>query len=301
MDKKFSIMKPLFKWAGGKNKMLKHYADIIPKDINAYCEPFFGGGAMFIHILRTYNPTFVKINDLNDNIMWIYRCIKNDYEEFITKIDKLESEYLSLEGPNNQNTTGKGKNKTHCSRWHYFMEVRNEHAFNYKSWSKPKEAATLYFLMKTGFNGIYQLNKNTAGRYGTPPGLMNEKKKVYDRDVVRWWHLALQNVNIVSSDWKEAVENCPENTFFFFDPPYRQSFADYGQGFSDEELLNLIDFADRQKYVMLCNRDDDGWFSNNKKALNFKHIDITYTAGRRKKINDKFEAKKAKEILLYRK
>lgn len=51
---------------------------------------------------------------------------------------------------------------------------------------------------------------------------------------------------------------------------------------------------------MLCNRDDDGWFLEHNKNLSYKHIDIIYTAGRRKKTDTGFEAKKAKEILLFR-
>ena len=104
--------------------------------------------------------------------------------------------------------------------------------------------------MKTGFNGIYQLNKNTNGRYGTPAGLLNQKDKVYDRGVLNWWHNALQNVTIKSGDWKDAVENDP-NGFFFFDPPYRDSFADYGNGFGDEALTSLLDFADAQNFLLL--------------------------------------------------
>lgn len=292
-------MKPLFKWAGGKNKMLKHYFDLMPRHITSYCEPFFGGGAMFINIMNKHNPNHIKINDINHDIMRIYKSIKNNYDEFLSTVNELEASYIKLEGPTPDNTKGKGKDKTHCDRWHFFMDVRNQHAFNYINWSEPKEAATLYFLMKIGFNGIYQLNKSTNGRYGTPPGLMNEKKEIYDRNVIKWWHNALQNAILTSTDWKDAVEECNEETFFFFDPPYRQSFADYGNGFTDEQLLDLINFSDKQKYVMLCNRDDDGWFENNKKTLQSKHIDITYTAGRRKKVEDKFEAKKAREILLY--
>ena len=45
-------MKPLFIWAGGKNKMLKHYKPFMPKEVNTYCEPFFGGGAMYIHVVE---------------------------------------------------------------------------------------------------------------------------------------------------------------------------------------------------------------------------------------------------------
>ena len=49
-------MKPLFIWAGGKNKMLKHYLPIMPKQVDTYVEPFFGGGAMFCHIVQNYQP-----------------------------------------------------------------------------------------------------------------------------------------------------------------------------------------------------------------------------------------------------
>jgi DNA adenine methylase len=125
-------------------------------------------------------------------------------------------------------------------------EVRHQHAYDYESWSKPFESATLYFLMKTGFNGIYQLNQNTNGRYGTPSGLLNQKDTVYDRQVMLWWKNALQNVTITSGDWSTSVNDDP-NGFFFFDPPYRDSFADYGNGFGDDDLLKLIDFCDRQK------------------------------------------------------
>jgi DNA adenine methylase len=154
--------------------------------------------------------------------------------------------------------------------------------------------------MKTGFNGIFQINKNTNGRYGTPSGLLNQKDKVYDRDVVMWWHNALQKTDIFCGDWKDAVENCPEKTFFFFDPPYRESFADYGNGFNDKQLIDLIEFCDKQSSVMMSNRDDADWFAQQKHTLSSANFDIFYTAGRRKKTAEGFNAKKAREILLYR-
>ena len=92
-------MKPLFKWAGGKNKMLRYYLDVMPQQINSYCEPFFGGGAMYIHIVKTHNPSYLKINDINSDIMWIYRSIKDHYTEFTTRLDDLEQSYLQFDIP----------------------------------------------------------------------------------------------------------------------------------------------------------------------------------------------------------
>tara|TARA_Y100000389_G_scaffold54036_1_gene49863 strand:- start:96 stop:965 length:870 start_codon:yes stop_codon:yes gene_type:complete len=277
-------MKPLFMWAGGKNKLIKHYQPYFPVDVENYCEPFFGGGAMFIYVMNTYKPSSATINDVNEDVINIYKSIKSNLPEFLDRLDYLQAQYIP---------------KTKEDRKTYYYEVRHSHAYDYKKWSKPYEAATLYFLMKTGFNGIYQLNNNTNGRYGTPSGLLNQKTTVYDKTVVDWWHNSLQVTNIKNGDWKHACGH-PKETFHFFDPPYRDSFADYGNGFSDRQLIELIKFSDTCDNVMLSNRDDDGWFTDNKMGLDSVHIDVTYTAGRRKKTEDGFKAKKAKEILLYR-
>ena len=60
---------PLFIWAGGKNKMLKHYKPFMPKNVNTYCEPFFGGGAMYVYVLKHYSPNELIINDVNSDIV----------------------------------------------------------------------------------------------------------------------------------------------------------------------------------------------------------------------------------------
>jgi len=277
-------MKPLFIWAGGKTKVLKHYAPFMPTALDTYYEPFFGGGAMFVYVMNTYRPKNVVINDINSDVISIYKAIKTDLTEFQQRLDSLESQYLPL---------------SKDDRKKFYFDLRHLHAWEYQEWSKTFEAATLYFLMKTGFNGIYQLNKNTNGRYGTPAGLLNQKDKVYDRDVLKWWNDALQSVEIKSGDWRDSVTNDP-NGFFFFDPPYRDSFADYGNGFGDDALTDLLDFADEQKKVFVANRADDDWFENQSRSMQVHYFNITYTAGRRKKTDDGFTAKKAREILLYK-
>ena len=259
--------------------MLKHYAPFMPTAFDTYYEPFFGGGAMFVHVMNTYRPKNVVINDINSDVISIYKAIKTNLTEFQQRLDSLESQYLPL---------------SKDDRKKFYFDLRHLHAWEYQEWSKTFEAATLYFLMKTGFNGIYQLNKNTNGRYGTPAGLLNQKDKVYDRDVLKWWNDALQNVEIKSGDWRDAVTNDP-NGFFFFDPPYRDSFADYGNGFGDDALTDLLDFADEQKKVFVANRADDDWFENQSRSMQVHYFNITYTAGRRKKTDDGFAAKKARE------
>jgi DNA adenine methylase len=282
------MSKPLFIWAGGKNKMLKHYLPIMPKQVDTYVEPFFGGGAMFCHIVQNYQPKKLVINDVNADIVRIYNSIKNNLPEFLFKLDSYCNVYLPM-------------NKE--DRKKYYFEVRHEHAYDYDKWSEAEEAATLYFLMKTGFNGIFQINNNTNRRYGTPAGLLNQKDKVYELDVVKWWNQALQNTEVMSGDWKECLKQVPDedNTFVFLDPPYRDSFTSYGQTFGDDEQEKLIKYVRSRKLstAFLCNRDaEDGWFEERLGKLIMDKFPVTYTAGRRKQTEEGFEAKQATEVLI---
>ena len=243
-------MKPLFIWAGGKNKMLKRYKPFMPKNVKTYIEPFFGGGAMFIHVVNHYDPKHLIINDVNNDIVRIYKTIKDDLEKFTHLRDEMSAEYLPLDK---------------AGRKDYYYSLRHKHAYDYAAWDTVKEAAVLYFLMKTGFNGIYQLNINTNNRYGTPSGLLNQKDKVYEKEVVEWWHKNLQNASILSGDWSDAVSysNDEPDQFIFMDPPYRGSFTSYGQEFTDDDQNKLLDFvrSKKQSDVFLCNRDIEDGFS----------------------------------------
>ena len=71
-------MKPLFTWAGGKNKMLKKYAPYLPKTFDKYVEPFLGAGAMFVWAYKQNPNAEFVLNDANESIMQIYQAIKYD-------------------------------------------------------------------------------------------------------------------------------------------------------------------------------------------------------------------------------
>lgn len=290
-------IKPLFIWAGGKNKVIKEYRNtdsLINYQYKNYCEPFFGGGAMLLEVLKkTFISGRIVINDINDGIIRIYKSIKYDVDNFIQEVDGLESIYIPLD---------------YDGRKKLYFDVRYEHAYDYKKWEDKSttEAAYLYFLMKTGFNGIWQVNKNTNGRFGTPAGLLTQSKRVYDKNNVLMWSKILNDkkIEIYCEDWMNCVHRVEDdNTFFFLDPPYRGGFTKYDSGFNDENQIELLDFCKSVKNstVFLCNRDlDDGFFDERKGNLKIRKFNITYTAGRRKKTENGFEAKPAIEVLLYK-
>ena len=282
--------KPLFRWAGGKSRLLKFYeqSEILPIDVDTYVEPFFGGGAMFLYVVGKYNPQRIFINDINPGIISIYQSIKTDVSRFVHHVSVLESQYLPYSKED---------------RKKFYYEVRHDHAYKYQQWSPTQESATLFFLMKTGFNGIWQINQNTNNRYGTPSGLLNETTEVFDRGVVDFWHNALQVATITCGDWSNTANVQGDHVFWFFDPPYRGSITSYGQVFGDDDQKNLLEFAKTvpsDSRVLLCNDDvGDAFFEDNLGDLGILYRDVKHTAGRRKQTDEGFEAKSAREIVIH--
>jgi DNA adenine methylase len=278
-------------WAGGKTRLLKKYKKqgVLPDSFDHYMEPFLGAGAMFIWAYAQ-NPhaTFV-LSDSNESIMAIYTAVKDDCATFMSRLDTLSVQYLPLDKK---------------ARKLFYYDLRQQHAFDYNKWSPTEEAATLYFLMKTGFNGIWQINKNTDGRFGTPSGLLNQKDKVYDKDNVLEWEKALQHCTLMVGDFRETLSAATPNSYVFLDPPYRGSFTQYGVDFDDglqESVIKFLnDLTVKGAYVMMSNRDiGDGFFEARQGRNDITYFDVTYTAGRRKKNEDgTHSAKKAREILM---
>jgi DNA adenine methylase len=290
-------MKPLYIWAGGKNKMIPKYQlnpGIPYSGYDTFVEPFFGGGAMMVHIYQN-NPTVKKfvMNDINPEIVGLYTAIKTDVQNFIIRMDALQAQFLPL-------------NKTDRKKFYYAL--RNEYTLRWTQWNATDEAATLYFLMKTGFNGIWQVNQQSNGRFATPSGLLNQTTKCYDKDNVLEWNVFLQKVDICCGDWAACVDQVEGKAFYFMDPPYRDSFTQYGQTFDDNAHIALIDFCKQADlaghFVFYCNRDaGDNFYTTHQAQLGLSYYNVTYTAGRRKQTKTDagvtHAAKSAQEILLY--
>lgn len=70
----------LFPYIGGKKVLRPHIVPMIPGDISTYVEPFFGGGAVYF-AREKWAPCEV-INDINDDIINLYRVVKQYGEKF---------------------------------------------------------------------------------------------------------------------------------------------------------------------------------------------------------------------------
>lgn len=280
---------PLFMWAGGKRRMIPKYAPHLPDlhKVGAYVEPFLGGGAMFAHVAATRPGIPAVLGEIKPELAGLYRAVKEDPEGLLAALAPYEERWALLADP--------------AARKPYYYELREAY------WGMPEQGvqttALLYFLMKTGFNGIWQTCVASKGRFGTPVGLARQKGPVVSADLVMRWSKALENTEVVAQSYEKT--QVPDGAFVYCDPPYRDSFTSYSGEFGDEDQLALIQWCreisrTRHAEVWLANRDaGDGFFETHAPDATCLKLPIVYTAGRRKKTRQGgYEAKPATEVLL---
>ncbi len=77
-------MKPVLNWSGGKRQILCEIEKYIPKTYKVYYEPFLGGGAVLFHL----QPKNAVVNDINAELMNLYKVIKCDVKTLIADLRK---------------------------------------------------------------------------------------------------------------------------------------------------------------------------------------------------------------------
>ena len=81
MSRKNPFVMPILKWVGGKRQLLDSINPLIP-ECSTYYEPFIGGGA----VLFGRQPNKAVINDSNEELINVYRTIKEEPEELIAAL-----------------------------------------------------------------------------------------------------------------------------------------------------------------------------------------------------------------------
>ena len=91
---KEDTVKPFIKWAGGKSEELPVIKRHLPmQQIRRYIEPFVGGGAVYLGLGRY--PAYV--NDKSEELVDLYRCVRDADEQFFATIDMYEHDFRSID------------------------------------------------------------------------------------------------------------------------------------------------------------------------------------------------------------
>ena len=192
--------------------------------------------------------------------------------------------------------------KTTEDRKKYYYGLRDQYALHPDSMNPVQQAAALYYLLQTGFNGIWQTSENFNFRYATSAGLMTWKHpgRLFDVARLRKFAEFIDTCILMNGDFEKTQAFFGKGNWFYADPPYRRSFAKYNSAgvFSDTDHERLCTFLnDAHKsgcLVAMSNREifpqgwtampftiTDGWFADKfNDDFSCKYHLVKYTAGR---------------------
>ncbi len=252
--------KPFLKWVGGKTQLIEQIKTQLPykatSDNLTYIEPFIGSGAFFFWIIENFpNIEKVVINDINTDLINCYNTIQKEVGNLTDILLKWQKEYYLL---------------GECEELKkvYFYEKRK--LFNTRESDKTKQSALFIFLNRTCFNGLFRVNRKNE--FNVPIGSY-KKPLICNKENLRAVSEVLQRVEILNGDYSETLAYATENTFFYFDPPYKplsetSSFNSYAKDeFNDAEQIRLKDFCTELDTLnhqwILSNSDVKGKDPNN--------------------------------------
>ena len=232
-------MKPLLKWIGGKQKLLHFIFDHIPKKINNYHELFLGGGSVLLELLERQKANEISVQkniyayDSNAILIAFYKQIQKDHNKLYREVLKLKNNWKSEE--------------TDEDKASYYYKVRT--LYNSKKIDIEK-IAMFVFLNKTGFRGLFRLNK--SGKFNVPYGNYKNPKIA---DIDEWEKVSklIKNVRFICIDFEDLfpnffIKNINENDFIYMDPPYvpekKNGFVSYSKdGFTKEKHDKLFEMC----------------------------------------------------------
>jgi len=275
--------KPFLKWAGGKRQLLSQFDTLYPielklKKIKNYYEPFVGGGAVFFDVAQNYEVENAFLYDINEELILAYKVIQKDIFKLIEFLHRYEKQYKKLDDE---------------KRKEYYYELRDNYnlqRFNidYNKYSEnwiPRVAQAI-FLNKTCFNGLFRFN--SKGGFNSPMGRYKNPKILDESNLLNVSKL-LEIATIKKADFREVKNDIRNNSFVYFDPPYRpisktSSFTSYSKfNFQDDEQLQLASLfykLDQQGHkLMLSNSDpkntnpNDDFFETIYEKFNITRVD----------------------------
>lgn len=235
---------PFVKWAGGKAQLLPALAEILPQKIGTYYEPFLGGGAVFFALAAQGRFEAAALNDSNQELMDCYKIVRDFPDELIANLKERTETY-------------KGDPAAVYDTWR---------RTDPKTLDPVSRAARLIALNKTGFNGLYRVNKK--GEFNVPIGRY-DNPKICDETNLRACAELLNRVpnTLLSTDFVNALEGAEPGDVVYFDPPYiplsaTANFSSYTpDGFSLDDHHRLAamfkNLVERGVAVVLSNSETE--------------------------------------------
>lgn len=242
-------MDSIIAWLGGKSRLADTIVSKIPPH-TCYVEVFCGGA----HVYFTKQPSRVEvINDINGELVNLYRIAQNHLEEFIRQFK--------------------------------YMLVSREQYDKYKT--TPPEVMTdiqravrFYYLLKMSFGA--KLTGQNFGYSATTPPRLNLLRVEEDLSAA---HIRLARTNIENLPYSACIAKYDSaDTFLYLDPPYFDCEGDYGVGIFDKEdfaRLHDILLSVQGRFMMSIN--DVPQIRDTFSDFRIEEVETVYSVGGRQK------------------
>lgn len=200
-------MKTPITYYGGKQTMVKLLLSLMPQH-KLYCEPFFGGGALFFAKPKSEVEV---INDINGEVVNFFKVAQ-------TKFSELEKEI---------------RGTLHSRELFKNARVVYDHP---EMFSDVKRAWAFWTLTNQGFAGMvtsWGFGKDNAKEVSLARKREGFTKEYSDR---------LKMVQIEANDALKVIDRCDaKDTFFYIDPPYFNSNQGHYKGYTKEDYVRLLE------------------------------------------------------------
>ena len=185
------LVKPFFRWVGGKQNLIQTLLLHIPDDIRErkYYEPFLGGASLFLAL----NARRAVLSDSNRQLINAFNAVKQWPEEFY---------YLLL-----------GEQKP-VSRRKYLATRKAFNAARHRN--GLTQAVRFVFLAQTSFNGIFRVNQR--GEFNVPFGKPQPHFPTLEQILAI--SKKLKRADLKCGDYKDVLLHARKGDFVYLDPPY---------------------------------------------------------------------------------
>lgn len=216
--KKNSIIKPLpiFPWVGGKRKLAQQIIKIVTQNnqikFDKLIEPFCGGLGFTLEFNSQYPKTKIICSDNNKWLTDTYNNIKYNCNDVYNYLEELNNQWNSL------------PTKIDKKQWYY--QLRSN--FTSRTFKGPVESAVFIALVKTGYNGLMQINTKgeltTAFGFGVVNKLLNKENfKLFAKTIKNWEFKYRQFEDSLKDITNKSRNLGGTKTLVYLDPIYKSS------------------------------------------------------------------------------
>lgn len=212
---------PVIPWMGGKRRLADKLIPLFPQH-ECYVEVFCGGAALYF--LRPVPAKVEVLNDINGDLVRLYRVLQSHLEEFVR---------------------------------HFKWSISSRQLFEWAKMTRPEtltdiqRAARFYYLQHHAFGG-----KVDGQNYGTATTAPSINILRIEESLSNAWVRLAQGTQVENLPWLDCMDRYDRShTFFYCDPPYWQTEG-YGVPFEFEEYEKMAAFMKTCKGKVMVSIND---------------------------------------------